>query len=100
MAAAAEASAAAAGRRHQGAAPLVVWRAASPRDFEGGVAKHGGRCRRTSPLRPELSEIEQHLDPATMRFAVLTKNVNMDAVAAQRAPWVRVLDAYGPAGSA
>ena len=34
-----------------------------------------------------------------MRFAVLTKNVIMDAVAAQRAPWVHILDAYGIASA-
>ena len=75
---------------------LVVWRSATPRDFEGGVAKQGGRCRRRAPFRPaELASLEGNsLDPTSMRFAVLTKNVIMDAVAAQRAPWVRILDAY------
>ena len=74
---------------------MVVWRAATPRDFEGGVAKQGGRCRRREPLRrADLAAKERHLDPASMRFAVLTKNVIMDAVATQAAPWVRVLDAY------
>ena len=38
---------------------------------------------------------EAHADPETMRFAVLAKNLIMDATAAQRVPWVRVLDAYG-----
>ena len=75
---------------------LVVWRAASPRDFEGGVAKQGGRCRRRQPYgRSDLSAVERQLNPSSMRFAVLTKNVIMDAVAQQAAPWVRVLDAYG-----
>ena len=64
---------------------LVVWRAATPRDFEGGVAKSGGRCRRREPLRPSyLGSLERDLDPSTMRFAVLSKNLIMDAVAAQR----------------
>ena len=53
---------------------LVVWRAATPRDFEGGVAKSGGRCRRREPLRQgALSALEKRLDPSTMRFAVLSK---------------------------
>ena len=79
----------------QAARSMVVWRAATPRDFEGGVAKQGGRCRRRQPLgRAELAAAERHLNPASMRFAVLTKNVIMDAVAAQAVPWVRVLDAY------
>ena len=82
------------GRAAKGA--VVVWRAATPRDFEGGVAKQGGRCRRHAPIKPpELGRLETHLDPASMRFAVLTKNVIMDAVAMQRAPWVHILDAYG-----
>jgi hypothetical protein len=64
---------------------LVVWRAATPRDFEGGVAKRGGRCRRREPLlERELATLEHAPDPSTMRFAVLSKNVIMDAVAAQR----------------
>jgi hypothetical protein len=72
-----------------------VWRAATPRDFEGGVAKQGGRCRRRAPLRSaELHALERELDPASMRFSVLSKNLIMDAVAAQRAPWVHILDAY------
>ena len=29
-----------------------------------------------------------------MRFAVLAKNVILDAVAVEKVPWVRVLDAY------
>ena len=67
------------------------------RATEGGIAKHGGRCRRQVPLqRSDLAALERGtVDPSSMRFAVLTKNVIMDAVAAQRAPWVRVLDAYG-----
>jgi hypothetical protein len=74
---------------------LVVWRAATPRDFEGGVAKSGGRCRRREPLRPNyVANLERELDPMSMRFAVLSKNLILDAVAAQRIPWVRVLDAY------
>ena len=73
---------------------LVVWRAATPRDFEGGVAKAGGRCRRRVPLR-EADVDEWRAEPSSMRFAVNAKNLIMDAVAAQRAPWVRVLDAYG-----
>ena len=77
------------------AGKLVVWRAATPRDFEGGVAKAGGRCRRREPLRhTHVSHLERELDPSSMRFAVLTKNLIMDAVAVQHAPWVRVLDAY------
>ena len=82
------------GRRGSGG--LVVWRAATPRDFEGGVAKQGGRCRRRAPIKgSDLNGLERDLNPSSMRFAVLTKNVIMDAVAAQHAPWVRVLDAYG-----
>lgn len=64
---------------------LVVWRAATPRDFEGGVAKSGGRCRRREPLRANhVAALEKVLDPNSMRFAVLTKNLIMDAVAVQR----------------
>ena len=83
------------GATPRAARSLVVWRAATPRDFEGGVAKHGGRCRRRAPIHAaELAGLERTLDPASMRFAVLTKNLIMDSVARQRLPWVRVLDAY------
>mmetsp|Transcript_5313 Transcript_5313/g.17711 ORF Transcript_5313/g.17711 Transcript_5313/m.17711 type:complete len:295 (+) Transcript_5313:228-1112(+) len=73
---------------------LVLLRTASPRDFEGG--KHPvGRCRRTSPMgEAELIEQEERVDLGGMRVAVLTKNLILDAVATQRMPWVRVLDAY------
>ena len=82
-------------RRAPGRGGVVVWRGATPRDFEGGVAKQGGRCRRRQPMRgAELASAERELNPASMRFAVLSKNVIMDAVAAQAAPHVHVLDAY------
>ena len=34
-----------------------------------------------------------------MRFAVMSKNAMLIATAAQRLPWVRVLDAYGIAAA-
>lgn len=73
---------------------LVLLRTASPRDFEGGKAPVG-RCRRTSPMsEAELAEQEERVDPGGMRVSVLIKNLILDAVATQRMPWVRVLDAY------
>jgi hypothetical protein len=73
---------------------LVLLRTASPRDFEGGKARVG-RCRRTSPMgEAELAAQEESVDLDGMRVSVLTKNLILDAVAAQRMPWVRVLDAY------
>jgi hypothetical protein len=77
-------------RRHS----LVLLRTASPRDFEGGKAGVG-TCRRTAPIpKGELEEQEERVDLSGMRASVLTKNLILDAVAAQRMPWVRVLDAY------
>jgi hypothetical protein len=73
---------------------VVMLRTASPRDYEGG--KHPvGTCRRTAPIpEGELVEEEERVDIGGMRVSVLTKNLILDAVAAQRMPWVRVLDAY------
>lgn len=77
-------------------ASLVLLRTASPRDFEGGSFRAGGYCRRTAPLsRAELVASEKgRVDPTSMRFVVLAKNLMMDAVAIQRIPWVHILDAY------
>lgn len=55
----------------------------------------GGGGRRTSPLgEEELIQQEERVDRGGMRASVLTKNLILDAVAVQRMPWVRVLDAY------
>ena len=73
---------------------LVVLRTATPRDFEGGRL-FVGQCNRTEPLRPaELARDEAEPDRGSMRFAVMSKNAMLLATAAQRLPWVPVLDAY------
>ena len=66
----------------------VVLRTATPRDFD-----REGRCRDRAPLTSDLAESTM-LDPNSMRFAELSKNAILTAVAAERVPWVRVLDAY------
>lgn len=82
---------------------MVVVRTETPRDFDGGTWKQGGKCRRTQPYerltglsRRSLSGFDEWrgLEPSSMRFAVQSKNLIVAAVAAQRAPWVRLLDAY------
>ena len=74
---------------------LVVLRTASPRDFEGGRV-FIGRCDRREPISAdELQRAEAAPPRGQMRFAVMSKNAMLLAMAAQRLPWVSVLDAYG-----
>ena len=74
---------------------LVVLRTATPRDFEGGRL-FVGHCERREPLSA-ADLAREEIEPArgSMRFAVMSKNAMLLATAAQRLPWVAVLDAYG-----
>ncbi|KAL1520840.1 hypothetical protein AB1Y20_022402 [Prymnesium parvum] len=90
-------------RADRRARSLVVLRAETPRDFDGGTWREGGTCSREAPYerltgltaasRGGLDEWTG-LDPSSMRFVVVAKNLVMDAVALQRLPWASVLDAY------
>ena len=71
---------------------LVVLRTATPRDFEGGRL-FVGHCERREPLSA-ADLAREEIEPArgSMRFAVMSKNAMLLATAAQRLPWVAVLD--------
>ena len=68
-------------RPEQKARSMVVLRAETPRDFDGGQWKQGGYCRRKEPYE-RLTGLTPHsvdgfdestgLDPASMRFVVTT----------------------------
>ena len=79
---------------------LVVLRTGTPRDYVNGTMRQGGTCVRRVPLTAaELARDEAAPEPGGMRFAVMSKNAMLIATAAQRLPWVRVLDAYGIAAA-
>ena len=76
------------------ASTVVVIRTPTPRDFEYVDVMQGGRCERLEPIRESEMLEGRAADSTSMRFAELSKAALLAALVAERAPWVRLLDAY------
>lgn len=73
----------------------VFLRTPTPRDFEPVDVMRGGHCKRREPSRDDELKEGRQAEAASMRFAELSKTAILAALVAERAPWVRLLDAYG-----
>ena len=76
------------------ASTVVVVRTPTPRDFEPVDVMQGGRCERLEPIRESEMFEGKAADSTSMRFAELSKAALLAALVTERAPWVRLLDAY------
>ncbi|KAL1503840.1 hypothetical protein AB1Y20_012306 [Prymnesium parvum] len=76
------------------ASTLVLMRTPTPRDFEPVDVMQGGSCSRLQPMAESEVQEGQAVDATSMRFAELSKAAILAALVVERAPWVRMLDAY------